>query len=105
MPETNYVTDNTSFVVENTMTVTNDGFVDGYGITASVNGVDAYADVRSYELEDGRINHVPWVSLADADDSIIAEPHCRDTLDPEEAIEVALNTADWAIKDHIETDN
>ena len=97
------VTSNESLIVYNTLeTVSRDGmygWVEGAASTYKTeNGYTAQANVRSYEYRNGELNHVPYVALVTDEGKIVAEPDVNDSLNPDQAIERALDTAEWTIR-------
>jgi len=99
---TSRTTSNDSRIVHNTLDTEEhnglSGWVTGTAHTEIIH--DRYwaqASVTSYEYEDGKLNHVPNVVLVEDGGYIVAEPHAHDSTNPHQAIENALDTAEWAI--------
>lgn len=64
-------------------------FGDGYNVQI---GVFSYVYERNEEFH---TNHVPNVVVSDSTGSIVAEPHARDSENPETAIENAKSAAEY----------
>jgi hypothetical protein len=78
-----------------------DGMVAGSARTRMKGGVDVQAAVTSYEYErQGRqmANHVPHVVVLGEGGRIHAEPHARDSTNPNKAIENAKSLGEYTFK-------
>jgi hypothetical protein len=74
-----------------------DGHFQGAAYTSEKAGHDVQIGITSCDYESGgetRTNHVPNIVVTDADGSIVAEPHARDSEDPEKALKHAKQTAE-----------
>jgi hypothetical protein len=78
------------------------GFVEGFAYTNIKNGYDVSAHVESYEYETThnkvKTNHVPVVQITTEDGRIVKNMEPHDSSNPNEAIQNAKSSAEYAYK-------
>lgn len=93
------MTENDNIWEYNNLEINEDNEVVGSAYTFTFEGgYDVQVAVFSYEYErngETKMNHVPNVVLVDENGKIVAEPHARDSQNPERAIENGINQAEY----------